>query len=306
MYILDDNTLLSGNMHALYRCDRDGRNVSLVAEDDRVSFSDYFYADGEALYLLGSEPDAEGRATLYRLDLASGALEPLDKVAGSGVLFGVSGRCVLLDLYNEAENLGCDLSYNLDTGETRTLAAAAPSEEIYPHNPDQQHGVADGVYYLFDFATRTLTGIDPATGETLLTSDPFPADPNGGRGYEDCRPVRVLDGWLELAYSSNDWAQEGDYGIEFSYLVNLETGAVQRKPDLPMQTWKGTPQPPFVLLDLGERLLIVSHIESTAETRFDTAGAPYTTQVEHRRLATIPVEDYLAGVPNYAEVAGWI
>ena len=34
--VLDESTLLSGNMTSLYRCDRDGRNLTLVIDDSGI------------------------------------------------------------------------------------------------------------------------------------------------------------------------------------------------------------------------------------------------------------------------------
>ena len=73
-----------------------------------------------------------------------------------------------------------------------------------------------------------------------------------------------------------------------------------------MQTWNGYPHPPAVVLDLGDRLLVTSRAEPHIETHFDNAGAPYTVESSRRILATIPVEDYLSGTPNYTETEGWI
>lgn len=304
--VLDESTLLSGNMTSLYRCDRDGRNLTLVIDDSRFSFTDYLFTDGESVYTVGNPSCKESNGVLYRISLDSGKAEPVVRLPGIYLILGVSGRWVVLDQDVETDKACYDIAYNLDTSETRTLSARPYSGEVFSHNSGMSRAVLGGMYYAFDFSTRTVTGKDAATGETVLQSSPFPADPNEGRGYESCRPMRVLDGWLELDYSSNDWEQEDYNQINFSYLVSLETGEVRRKPDLPMQTWNGYPHSPAVVLDLGDRLLVTSRTEPHIETHFDNAGAPYTVESSRRILATIQVEDYLSGTPNYTETEGWI
>lgn len=306
--VLDESTLLWIGNDTLYRSDRDGRNLRYVCSNPTLAFlSNPLYTDGEAVYLLNFQPDTQGRNTLYRLDLNTpDTVEPLSTLPGSGVMLGASARWLVFNLYNSAEQTDSSIAYNIDTGETHSLLDVPHQEEPTPHNPGHQSNVADGIYYVFDFSTRTVTGKDPATGEMVLQSSPFPADPNEGRGAEYCWPVRVLNGWLELDYYSNDWESSNFSITSFSYLVSLETGEVRRKPDLPMQTWNGYPHSPTVVLDLGDRLLVTSRTEPHIETHFDNAGAPYTVESSHRILATIPVEDYLSGTPNYTETEGWI
>ena len=73
--VLDESTLLSGNMTSLYRCDRDGRNLTLVIDDSRFSFTDYLFTDGESVYTVGNPSCKESNGVLYRISLDSGKAE---------------------------------------------------------------------------------------------------------------------------------------------------------------------------------------------------------------------------------------
>ena len=155
----------------------------------------------------------------------------------------------------------------------------------------------DGVYYVFDDAARRVTGLDLASGETVLKSDELPPDPNEGRGQEHISPSRVLNGWLELDVSRYD--ENGANGEEFSYLVDLASGAVQHKPDLPVQVYRDSAHQPLVCAQLADRLLVTCAVEPYSEATFGTYGNPYTIEGYRLQLGLVAYDDYLNGTADY-------
>ena len=155
----------------------------------------------------------------------------------------------------------------------------------------------DGVYYVFDDDARRVTGLDLASGETVLKSDELPPAPNEGRGQEHISPSRVLNGWLELDVSRYD--ENGANGEEFSYLVDLASGAVQRKPDLPVQVYRDGTHQPLVCAQLADRLLVTCAVEPYSEATFGTYGTPYTIEGYRLQLGLVAYDDYLNGTADY-------
>lgn len=61
-------------MTSLYRCDRDGRNLTLVIDDSRFSFTDYLFTDGESVYTVGNPSCKESNGVLYRISSTAARL----------------------------------------------------------------------------------------------------------------------------------------------------------------------------------------------------------------------------------------
>ena len=316
---LDGGWLLYPGPEKLYISDTDGANFRELTAVDSVDFQSYC-SDGTYLYLLHTAFRPESAPTeLWRIDPASGEKQVLDTFPRGTMALGAAGRTLVLCNFGAEPLPGqtaaggdgsrfWDVAYNLDSGEARRLGEYADNTpqtmEAYeadpPHNTGVARAVVDGVYYVFDFATRIVTGRDAASGETVLTSDPLPGDVFEGRGYESVQPVRVLDGWLELAYDAVDWTDQSR--ALFSYLVSLETGEVRRKPDLPELVYNGGGRQPMVFAQIGDKLLVDCRAEPYDRTDYGPDGAPYTVHSERRYLGLITAEDYLNGTPNYKEV----
>lgn len=115
--------------------------------------------------------------------------------------------------------------------------------------------------------------------------------------------MRVLDGWLEVNYGC--YPAQGGEGVSFSYLVNLESGEVRRKPDLPELVWNGYAHQPTVYAQLKDRLLVACRAEPYEYTAYGQDGSPYTVHSERLRLGLITYRDYLNGTPNYRELEAY-
>lgn len=307
--VLDENTLIYPGGDQIAVSGADGGNYRTLAMANTARQA--IFTDGTFLYYLDqSDATPGGRTLLCRLDPGSGDRTVLESFPAGTTPLGAAGRTLALCNYDCAPLPGTagadgggaaryDAAYNIDTGEARLLGTL-PVPGADAHNDGQTAAVAGGVYYTFDFAARTVTGLAVESGETVLHSDPLPADVFAGRGYESCAPARVLGGWLELDYGSVDWTDQST--AYFSYLVNLQTGEVRRKPDLPALVTNGAQQPQVLAQLADGRLLVTCRSEPWDLPAAGTDGTPYTLHSVRIYLGLMTEQDYLNGTPAYTEV----
>ena len=305
VWVLDEDTLLiasstSAPKTVYYFADRNCQNLTPFAT---VEDADSFYqqcTDGTSLYFLMSIEG--GTYKICRLSLADGS----QTVLWEGTEYpvpGVIGRNFVLktsDLtYPEPTgDLGADATalptgtvthslLNVDTGELRELYTYS-SDAWNLSNLDAY--VVDGQYYQIDRAVGTLSTVDPNTGEVRQISDGLPtADRN--TYTSDYQPEAVLDGWMVF--------------YRLPVIVNVETGEVRQRIDLPENYWNGYGHQPSIYLQLQDRLLVDCRYEPYTRTGIGTDGTPYTIETERTYLGLISIDDFLNGVPNYTEVCEW-
>ena len=310
VYVLDGETLLWAGS-ALYLSGRSGEEFRALCEEFWFDESNLF-TDGEAVYCLAYPLDENNTSVcrqLCRVDLASGERQVLADFPDATLVLGGSGRTFLLRNYyteplpgqtggptreNPGEEAARDVAYDIDSGEARRLGQYPVAQSGHVACAS---ALLDGVYYVFDDDARRVTGLDLASGETVLKSDELPPAPNEGHGQEHISPSRVLNGWLELDVSRYD--ENGANGEEFSYLVDLASGAVQRKPDLPVQVYRDGTHQPLVCAQLADRLLVTCAVEPYSEATFGTYGTPYTIEGYRLQLGLVAYDDYLNGTADY-------
>ena len=158
-------------------------------------------------------------------------------------------------------------------------------------------GTVGDTVYAFAPESRVLTGCGLLDGVRRLQSDPFPAPVYEAPADENLSAVRRLGDWLELEYSC--FSRDRSEQTSFSYLVELKTGQVRRKPDLPELVWNGYGHQPTVYAQLQDRLLVDCRAEPYDYVEYGQDGAPYTIHSDRRYLGLITYEDYLSGTPDY-------
>ena len=305
-WVLDEDTLLiasstSAPKTVYYFADRNCQNLTPFATVEDAMGIAQQCTDGTSLYFLMSIEG--GTYKICRLSLADGS----QTVLWEGTEYpvpGVIGRNFVLktsDLtYPEPTgDLGADATalptgtvthslLNVDTGELR---------ELYTYSSDAWNldnldvYVVDGQYYQIDRAAGTLSTVDPDTGEVRQISDGLPtADRN--TYTSDYQPEAVLRGWMVF--------------YRLPVIVNVETGEVRQRIDLPENYWNGYGHQPSIYLQLQDRLLVDCRYEPYARTGIGPDGTPYTVETDHVYLGLISAEDYLNGVPNYTEVGEYV
>ena len=301
-WVLDEDTLLiasstSAPKTVYYFADRNCQNLTPFATVEDAMGIAQQCTDGTSLYFLMSIEG--GTYKICRLSLADGS----QTVLWEGTEYpapGVIGRNFVLktsDLtYPEPTgDLGADATalptgtvthslLNVDTGELRELYTYS-SDAWNLDNLDAY--VVDGQYYQIDRAAGTLSTVDPDTGEVRQISDGLPiADRN--TYTSDYQPEAGLDGWMVF--------------YRLPVIVNVETGEVRQRIDLPENYWNGYGHQPSIYLQLQDRLLVDCRYEPYTRTGIGTDGTPYTINTERTYLGLISIDDFLNGVPNYTEV----
>ena len=281
--------------------DRDCQNRRVLTELDGVDLfwdPSQIYTDGDFLYCYGFENNVHN---IYRINLSDGTTANLtENFQDFLFMMGAMGRNFVLQtsdlIYPEPTgDLGADATalptgtvthslLNVDTGEVR---------ELYTYSSDAWNldnldvYVVDGQYYQIDRAAGTLSTVDPDTGEVRQISDGLPtADRN--TYTSDYQPEAVLDGWMVF--------------YRLPVIVNVETGEVRQRIDLPENYWNGYGHQPSIYLQLQDRLLVDCRYEPYTRTGIGTDGTPYTINTERTYLGLISIDDFLNGVPNYTEV----
>lgn len=300
-WVLDEDTLLiasstSAPKTIYYFADRNCQNLTPIATVEDAAGIAQQCTDGTSLYFLMSIEG--GTYKICRLSLADGS----QTVLWEGTEYpvpGVIGRNFVLktsDLtYPEPTgDLGADATalptgtvthslLNVDTGEVR---------ELYTYSSDEWNldtldaYVVNGQYYQIDRAAGTLNTVDPDTGEVRQITDQLPTTEPGT--YANYMPEAVLDGWMVF--------------YDLPVLVNVETGEVRQRIDLPENFWNGYGHQPSIYLNLGDTLLVDCRYEPYTRTVLGTDGTPYTVETNHIYLGLISADDFLNGVPNYTEV----
>lgn len=301
-WVLDEDTLLiasstSAPKTVYYFADRNCQNLTPFATvEDAMGFAQQC-TDGTSLYFLMSIEG--GPYKICRLSLADGS----QTVLWEGTEYpapGVIGRNFVLktsDLTDPAPTGDPDTGVmplptgtvthsllNVDTGEIRELYTYS-SDEWNLKNLDAY--VVDGQYYQIDRAAGTLCTLDPDTGESRLITDGLPTASMDDYNL-DYQIKANLNGWLVF------------YGLPV--IVNVETGEVRQRIDLPENFWNGYGHQPGIYLQLKDRLLVDCRYEPYTRTDVSENGTPVYTETNHVYLGLISIEDFLNGVPNYTEV----
>lgn len=306
-WVLDEDTLLIISCASepyktvFYLADRNCQNLTPIATVEDAAGIDLKCTDGTSLYFLLTREG--GFYEICRLSLADGSLAVLWEGAEYPVP-GVIGRNFVLKT--------SDLTYPEPTGDLGADATALPTgtvthsllnadtgelRELYTYSSDAWNldnldaYVVDGQYYQIDRAAGTLSTVDPDTGEVRQISDGLPiADRN--TYTSDYQPEAVLDGWMVF--------------YRLPVIVNIETGEVRQRIDLPENYWNGYGHQPSIYLQLQDRLLVDCRYEPYTRTGIGTDGTPYTIETERTYLGLISIDDFLNGVPNYTEVGEYV
>ena len=273
-WVLDEDTLLilsstsEPNKTVFSFADRNCQNLTPFATVEDAMGIAQQCTDGTSLYFLMSIEG--GTYKICRLSLADGSQTVLWEGAEYPVP-GVIGRNYVLktsDLtYPEPTgDLGADATalptgtvthslLNVDTGEVR---------ELYTYSSDEWNldtldaYVVNGQYYQIDRAAGTLNTVDPDTGEVRQITDQLPTTEPGT--YANYMPEAVLDGWMVF--------------YDLPVLVNVETGEVRQRIDLPENFWNGYGHQPSIYLNLGDTLLVDCRYEPYTRTVLGTDGTP--------------------------------
>ena len=300
-WVLDEDRLLiasstSAPKTIYYFADRNCQNLTPIATVEDAMGIAQQCTDGTSLYFLLTREG--GFYEICRLSLADGSLAVLWEGAEYPVP-GVIGRDFVVKTSDltypaPAGDLIADATtpptgtvthslLNVDTGEVR---------ELYTYSSDDWNldtldaYVVNGRYYQIDRVAGTLNTIDPATGEVRQITDQLPATAPGT--YANYMPQAVLDSWMVF--------------YDLPVTVNVETGEVRQRIDLPENYWNGYGHQPGIYLQLKDRLLVDCRWEADTNTYIGSDGTPFTAEYSHVYLALISADDYLNGVPNYTEV----
>lgn len=300
-WVLDEDTLLiasstSAPKTIYYFADRNCQNLTPIATVEDAAGIAQQCTDGTSLYFLLTREG--GFYEICRLSLADGSLTVLWEGTEYPVP-GVIGRNYVLktsDLTDPAPTSDPDTGImplptgtvthsllNVDTGEVR---------ELYTYSSDDWNldtldaYVVNGQYYQIDRVAGILNTIAPDTGEVRQITDQLPTTAPGT--YANYRPQAVLDGWMVF--------------YDLPVIVNVETGEVRQRIDLPENYWNGYGHQPSIFLQLKDRLLVDCRYEPYTRTDLNTDGTPVYTETERMYLGLISIEDFLNGVPNYTEV----
>ena len=302
-WVLDEDTLLIISCASepyktvFYLADRNCQNLTPIATVEDAAGIDLKCTDGTSLYFLLTREG--GFYEICRLSLADGSLAVLWEGAEYPVP-GVIGRDFVVKT--------SDLTYPAPTGDLIADATTPPTgtithsllnvdtgeiRELYTYSSDEWNldnldaYVVDGQYYQIDRAAGTLCTLDPDTGERRLITDQLPTASMDS--YSSDYQIKAnLNGWLVF------------YGLPV--IVNVETGEVRQRIDLPENYWNGYGHQPGIYLQLKDRLLVDCRYEPYTRTGVGTDGTPYTVETNHIYLGLISIEDFLNGVPNYTEV----
>ena len=305
--VLDENTVVifswagevsglapSGEASNITLADRQCHDRRLLASipGTHLELNNGVFTDGQALYVSGWEG---GGVSFYRIQLADGRVDKLGQNQPAAYLVGAMDRelvyCYTAPSSSTGESAAYGLSagatvhnlLNVDTGAVRELYTY-PSDDNAVNYGDA--AVIDGQYYLPDRTAGTLSTLDPATGESRQITDQLPTTEPGT--YANYRPQAVLDGWMVF--------------YDLPVIVNVETGEVRQRIDLPENYWNGYGHQPSIFLQLKDRLLVDCRYEPYTRTDPGTDGTPVSTKTERMYLGLISIEDFLNGVPNYTEV----
>lgn len=300
-WVLDEDTLLiasstSAPKTIYYFADRNCQNLTPIATVEDAMGIAQQCTDGTSLYFLLTREG--GFYEICRLSLADGSLAVLWEGAEYPVP-GVIGRDFVVKT--------SDLTYPAPTGDLIADATTPPTgtvthsllnvdtaevRELYTYSSDDwdldtlDAYVVNGRYYQIDRVAGTLNTIDPATGEVRQITDQLPATAPGT--YANYMPQAVLDSWMVF--------------YDLPVTVNVETGEVRQRAELPENYWNGRGHQPSIYLNLGDALLVDCRYEPYTRTVLGTDGTPYTVEANHIYLGLISADDFLNGVPNYTEV----
>lgn len=281
--------------------DRNCQNRRVLTEMDDVDLfwdPDTLYTDGDFLYCYGNKNNVHN---IYRISLSDGSITNLTEHFQDFLfMMGAVGRDLVLqqedltypdpstdvatDGWPETTGTITHVLLNADTLETRVLKSYSSDER----NLDLLDAcVVDGQYYTVDRTAGTLSTVDPETSEEHQITDQLPTGSRDDHSA-DYRIEANLNGWL-VFYNQ-------------PIIVNVETGEVRQRADLPENYWNGYGHQPQIFLQLKDRLLVDCRYEPYTRTDLADDGTPFTTQSDQMYLGLISIEDFLNGVPNYTEV----
>ncbi|EFB76308.1 hypothetical protein [Subdoligranulum variabile] len=314
VFVLDDDTLVAFTNNQfpetedslVVLLDRNCQNRRVAATIPNSCFlslgygaSDCPYTDGQYLYCSGYKSGYGEDDALFRIDTESGEVtDLLENAPVQDVQF--LGALGTQFVFSQS-----DVTYPEPTGDLIADAQAAPTgtSTHWLFNPytgewkvfqtyTSDDGsltrmysiIVDGQYYQADRETGSISVVNPVTGEAKLLTDQYPTDQ------------------LQDSFTIQDTVQDWLIFYAPSPMVNLQTGEVREKPNLPDNYWNGSGHQPNIYLNLGDTLLVDCRYEPYTRTVLGTDGTPYTIDTEHEYLGLISAEDFLNGVPNYTEV----
>lgn len=281
--------------------DRNCQNRRVLTELDGINLlwdASQIYTDDDFLYCAGSENNVYN---IYRISLSDGSITNLtEHFPDSQFMMGVVGRNFVLqqedltypdpstdvatDGWPETTGTKSHVLLNVDTLETRVLKNYSSDE----CNLDLLDAcVVDGQYYTIDRTAGTLSTVAPDTGEEHLITDQLPTAGEDDHSADYLIEAN-LNGWLVFYYQP--------------IIVNVESGEVRQRAELPENLWNGYGHQPQIFLQLKDRLLVDCRYESYTRTDIAEDGTPFNTQTEQMYLGLISIDDFLNGVPNYTEV----
>lgn len=314
VFVLDDDTLVAFTNNQfpetedslVVLLDRNCQNRRVFTTIPNSCFrslgygaADYPYTDGQYLYCPGYKNGYGESEAMFRIDMSSGEVtDLLENAPVQDVQFlGALGSRFVFSQ--------SDVTYPEPTGDLAVDALAAPTgtdthwlfdpytdewKVFWTYTSDDgslsriYSTIVNGQYYQVDQEAGSISVVDPATGEAKLLTDQYPTDHlQGSFAIQD-----TVQDWL-LLYAP-------------APMVNLQTGEIREKPNLPDNYWNGSSHQPNIYLNLGYTLLVDCRYEPYTRTVVGTDGTPYTIDTEHEYLGLISAEDFLNGVPNYTEV----
>lgn len=314
VFVLDDDTLVAFTNNQfpetedslVVLLDRNCQNRRVFTTIPNSCFlslgygaADCPYTDGQYLYCPGYKNGYGESEAMFRIDMSSGEVtDLLENAPVQDVQFlGALGSRFVFSQ--------SDVTYPEPTGDLAVDALAAPTgtdthwlfdpytdewKVFWTYTSDDgslsriSTTIVGGQYYQVDQEAGAISVVDPYTGEARLLTDQYPTDQlQGSFLIQD-----TVQNWL-LFYAP-------------SPMVNLQTGEIREKPNLPDNYWNGSSHQPNIYLNLGDTLLVDCRYEPYTRTVVGTDGTPYTIDTEHEYLGLISAEDFLNGVPNYTEV----
>lgn len=306
-YVLDENHLLflrpsHLELQSVSISNRDGgdlRTITLGTGETYYKGSEELYTDGSELFSVVSDLDGSS-FSLCAFDLETGAARTVCELNAEDLIVGACGRALLLE--EDADRITYSL-VNADTGEQTVLRAYdAYAEDRQGRTYDYSVALLDGQFYEYCYGTGALTVTDLATDETRTLAAQMPADPNKGRGAFHVDLTRIVDGYLEADYTSNDWSTEEQIPVFSTCFVNIQTGELREPPALPTQDYNGYGHRAEVYGQNADWLVMCCRTDAWNTTEFGNDGTPYTINSAHSYIGLLSKDDYLNGTPNYIEL----
>lgn len=327
-FVADDRLvfeMVTGAATQLCTAGLDGSERTVLLDSGGSSCSPICF-DDDFYYVVSQQDTEQGpQTTVDRVPKAGGRRETLFRLPTAFTVLGCTGRQIILsttdysamdaippvEIYDgiteeELQRQNADrqaaISHasvpsslylqNVDTGETQTLDSwdhAAHREILNWQNT---------LYWMDSDQPQTLHWLaadgDPAKTGALAVQWPF--DTAAWPDNTALTREAVLNGQMILSLAG-PWEDS----ITRRFQIDLSSGAVTENPLHFLANVREQPIPLF--MQNGSELL-VTYSESMAETvEILPDGTPERTNRPQRIYAALPIDDFLAGNPNYHEIA---